>query len=149
MALVNANNLVIGLATASSDTAYAPLAHAQSASLSFSNSLIDVTTKSSNSWMQKISGQKSFSLSSDGLLDYATVTSEFDVVGDGGAGTASALALAGTEVFLQFRIGNQGYKGQGFIASFEQSGGTDDAPTYSVSIEGNGELLFDTNVTTS
>ena len=99
--------------------------------------------------MQKISGQKSFSLSSDGLLDYATVANHTDVVGGGGAGTASALALAGTEVFFQFRIGNQGYKGSGFIASFEQSGGTDDAPTYSVSVEGNGELVFDTDVTSA
>ena len=137
------------MATSASDALYNPLAHAQSASLSFSNSLIDVTTKTSNSWMQKISGQKSFSLSSDGLLDYATVANHTDVVGGGGAGTASALALAGTEVFFQFRIGNQGYKGSGFIASFEQSGGTDDAPTYSVSVEGNGELVFDTDVTSA
>ena len=146
MALVNSNNLVVGLATSASDAAYNPVAHAQSASLSFSNSMIDTTTKGSASWARKISGQKSWSLSTDGLLDYATLADSFDVVGAGGAGTASALALAGTEVYVQFRIGNQGYKGSGFIASFEQSGGTDDVPTFSISIEGNGILEFDADV---
>ena len=96
--------------------------------------------------MQKISGQKSFSLSSDGLLDYATLANSTDVVGTGGAGTISALALAGTEIYFQFRIGSQGYKGSGFVSSFDQSGGTDDAPTYSISIEGNGTLEFDSDL---
>ena len=149
MALVNANAVVIGLATTESNTAYSPLAHSNNASLSFSNSLIDVTTKSSNAWAEKISGERSWNLSSDGFVDYATVADEFDVVGDGAAGTASALALAGTKVFIQFRIGNQGYKGEGFITSFDQSGGTNDAPTYSISLEGTDMLEFDANVTTS
>ena len=147
MALVNANNLKIGIATAASDTQYPFLAHAQDASLSFSNSLIDVTTKSSNSWMQKISGQKSFSLSSSGLLDYADVADAANVVGTGGAGSLSTLALAGTQIYFQFTIGTQGYKGSGFVSSLDQSGGTDDAPTYSISIEGTGVLEFDSNVT--
>lgn len=95
--------------------------------------------------MQKISGQRSFSLSTDGLLDFAAVSGSFDITG--ATGSASALALAGTEVFFQFRIGDTGYKGSGFVSSFEQSGGTDDAPTYSVSIEGNGELMFDADLT--
>ena len=147
MAIVNATQLVVRLATASGNTAYPIVAHAQNVSLSFSNSLIDVTTKASNSWMEKISGQRSFTLSTDGLLDYAALSGATDVVGGGGTGTASALALAGTQVFFQFGIGDQGYKGAGFVASFEQSGGTDDAPTYSLSIEGTGELEFDSDFT--
>lgn len=146
MAIVNANNLVIGLATAEASDLYDPIAHAQTVSLSFSNSLIDVTTKSSQAWMQKISGQRSFSLSADGLVDYDTVSGATDVVGGAGAGSVSTLALAGTSVFFQFRIGTEGYKGSGFISSFEQSGGTDDAPTFSVSIEGTGVLAYDSDL---
>lgn len=150
MAVVNANNLVIGLATTESTTSlYDPIAHAQNASLSFSNALIDTTTKSSNSWMEKISGQRSFTLSSDGLVDYAAATGMTDVVGGGGAGTISNIALAGTNVFFQFRIGMVGYRGNGFISAFEQSGGTDDAPTFSVTIEGNGELTYDSDLTSN
>ena len=146
MALVNANAVVIGLATTKADALYNPLARANNASLSFSNSLIDVTTKSSNAWAEKISGERSWSLSSDGFADYATVADSFDVIGAGGAGTASALALAGTKVFIQFRIGSVGYKGEAFISSFDQSGGTNDAPTYSISIEGTGQLEFDSDL---
>lgn len=109
MAIVNANQLVLRASTTAPSNALSPaVAHAQNASLSFSNSLIDTTTKSSNSWMQKISGQRSFSLSADGLLDYAAVSGAIDVVGAGGAGTLSALALSGAEVIFQFGIGNQG-----------------------------------------
>ena len=147
MAIVNATNLVVGLATTETNALASPIAHAQSASLSFSNSLIDVTTKSSGSWMEKISGQRSWTLSTDGLLDYAAATGSTDVVGSGGAGTISALALAGTMVYIQFRIGDQGYKGAAFVSTFDQSGGTDDAPTYSLSIEGTGELEFDSDLT--
>lgn len=139
--------MLIGIALTDTSTVGEPLAHAQSGSLSFSNSLIDTTTKSSNSWMEKISGQKSFSLSADGLLDYATTANSTDVVGTGGAGSISALALAGTKFFIRFYIGTQGYKGEGFVSSFDQSGGTDDAPTYSISIEGTGTLQFDADLT--
>lgn len=146
MAIVNANNLVIRLAATASDTAYPIIAHLQTASLSFSNSYIDITTKRSNSWMEKISGQRSWSLSGDGLVDFDAASGFVDVVGEGGAGTISALALGGTQVAVQFGIGNEGYKGAGF-ATFDLSGGTDDAPTYSITIEGTGELEYDSDFT--
>lgn len=143
MAIVNANDLKLYTSATGSGT-FEELGHAQTASLSYSNSLIDVTTKVSNSWMQKISGQRSFSLSADGLLDFATVTGQ-DIVG--AAGSISAFALAGSEIFFQFGIGDSRYEGSGFISSFEQSGGTDDAPTYSISIEGNGTLTYNADIT--
>ncbi len=36
--------------------------------------------------------------------------------------------------------GDYTYSGSGFITSMEYSGGTEDAPTYSVTIEGSGTL---------
>ena len=150
MAILNANNLrlfVAGRAAAATAEPLADrdlLAHAQTATLDISNSLIDVTTKDSNSWMEKISGQKSFSLSSDGLIDYAATTDQNNAV------TLADLAIAGTEVDFAFGIdtdldkfgdaGDEYYEGSGFIESFSQSGGTDDAPTYSISIGSNGAL---------
>lgn len=143
MAIVNANNLQLYTSATSGGT-HEAVGHAQTASLSYSNSLIDVTTKTSNAWMEKISGQRSFTISADGLLDYATVTGQ-DIIG--ATGSLSAFALAGSEIFFQFGIGNSRYLGSGFISSFEQSGGTDDAPTYSITIEGNGTLSYDADVT--
>ena len=77
-------------------------------------------------------------------MDFATVTGQ-DIVG--AAGSISAFALAGSEIFFQFGIGDSRYEGSGFISSFEQSGGTDDAPTYSISIEGNGTLTYNADIT--
>lgn len=133
MAIVNANNLRILAINAESGTKI-PIAHSQSASLSISNSLIDVTTKSSNSWTEKISGQKSFSLSTDGLVDFGTTT------GDSNSIAVAGWTIAGQEIYFDFGIGNVGYEGSGFISSYDQSGGTDDAPTFSISIESNGAL---------
>lgn len=134
MAIVNANALRILAIDAESGTKVV-VAHAQSASLSVSNSLIDITTKSSNSWAEKLSGQKSFVLSTSGLIDYGVTT------GESNANTVGGWALDGSEVFFDFGIDADGYRGSGFISSYEQSGGTDDAPTYTISVDGNGALV--------
>ena len=146
MAITNATNVKIGMATTESDSVYNPFAHLETASLSFSNSLIDVTTKSSGSWKEMISGQRSWGMSGDGKLDYAALADHVDVVGAGGTGTVSNVALAGTKVFVQFYIGTQGYKGEAFISQFDQNAGTDDAPTYSISLDGTGILAFDADL---
>ena len=154
MALINGNQLKLYVgsdATRASTTTGAageriPFAHSQSVSLDISNSLIDVTTKDSNSWAEKISGQRSFTLSADGLVDdYTTATTERDlpkigsyVIGDGSGST---------QIYFEFGVGDARYVGKGFISSFSQSGGTDDAPTYSISVDGNGALTYDTDVT--
>ena len=149
MALVNANNLRLYVIDSSSG-AKITVAHSQSVSLDISNSLIDVTTKDSNSWTERISGQKSFSLSTDGLLDYGVTTGQTNGIG------VADWAIAGSELFFDFgfdsnanasagpETGDVVYRGAGFISSFGKSGGTDDAPTYSISIDGNGALVKST-----
>ena len=129
-----------------------PLAHAQTVSLEVSNSLIDVTTKASNSWKEMISGQKSFTLSADGLVDDYTASSPITAREIGDAVTAngsniSSVAINGTRLYFEFGVGNSRFTGSGFISSFSQTGGTDDAPTYSVSIESTGALAYDDDVT--
>ena len=137
MATFNGNDLVLAInSTSGSEVKFA---HAQSASLSFSNALIDTTTKDSNSWEEMISGRKSFTLSTDGLADFDDSTS-------GGTEGFSDYALAGTEVFFTFErtpgaSGTlTGWSGSAFIESFEVSGGSDEAVTYSCSLKGTGQL---------
>lgn len=146
--IVNANDLQIyagsgstrATTTTGAEGERLILAHAQSASLSVSNSLIDITTKSSGSWVAKMSGQHSFSLSADGLLDYAISTTER------ASNALGAYSIAGTRLYFEFGIGDQRYVGSGFISSYDQSGGTDDAPTYSISIESTDALTYDADV---
>ena len=140
MAKFNGNDLV--LAIGSSDSNETKFAHAQTASISFSNSLVDVTTKDSNSWDEMISGRKSFTITTDGLADFDDVASATSTEG------FSDLAIAGTVVFFEFTrptgsltTGDQlGWTGQAYIESFDVSGASDDAVTYSVSLKGTGAL---------
>ena len=149
MAILNANTLQLYALNAETGTKLR-FAHAQTVSIDITNSLIDVTTKDSNSWTERLSGQKSFSLSADGLKDDGTTTTRHNLP------TLSGYAISGDEIFFDFGIDTDGdgafetgdvvYSGSGFITSLSQSGGTDDAPTYSISIDGNGAL---TQVTTA
>lgn len=141
MAIVSSNSFKIQALNASTGTKV-DIAHSQSASLSFSNSLIDTTTKSSDAWSSKMSGQRSFTLSSDGLSDYETTASATNVITLASwAGVAGEMAMA-QQVYFEIGIGSKTYDGSGWISSLEQSGGTDDAPTYSISIESNGSLTY-------
>ena len=144
MAAFNGNDLVLAIhSTSGSEVKFA---HATSASISFSNGLIDATTKDSNSWEEMISGRKSFSISTEGLADFddvssATATEQF-----------SDYALAGTRVFFSFErsmkadgtalaTGDlEGWTGSAYIESFELSAGADELATYSVSLKGTGAL---------
>ena len=150
MAILNANDLRLFAIDGDGTGTRIQMAHSQTVSLDISNSLIDITTKDSNSWMDKISGQRSFSVSADGLLDYGTTSGQNNTI------TIADYAVAGTELFFSFGIdsntGTPGtpdrqpetgdilYRGSGFLSSFGQSGGTDDAPTYSISLDGDGAL---------
>ena len=132
MAVLNGNDLVLGIATTATTVAFA---HSESASISFNNSLIDTTTKDSASWEEMISGRKSWSVSTDGLVDFATVSGATNTV------AFATLALAGTEVFVRFGVDSgDAYTGSAFIESFELSSTSDDVATYSVSLKGTGAL---------
>ena len=147
MAVANANRFQL-FALDSETGARLPIGEAQSASIDISNALIDVTTKSSNSWMEKIPGQKSFTVSVDGLLDVTTSTTEQTPI------ALTDFLIADTQLYFSIGVtatagtlttGDVVYSGSGFLSSANQSGGTDDAPTYSITLEGTAEL---TKVTT-
>ena len=141
MAKFNGNDLVLAIGDGEATTpVLQKFAHSTTASISFSNSLIDVTTKDSMSWEEMISGRKSFTISAEGLADFndvssATSTEQF-----------SDLALPGTLVAFTFEKASSvsgvflGYSGNARIESFEISAPSDDSATYSVSLKGTGEL---------
>ena len=140
MAKFNGNDLVLAIDDVSGSEV--KFAHATSASISFSNALIDTTTKDSNSWAEMITGRRSFSISTDGLADFD------DVASAQSAEQFSDLARNGTKVFFTFKRSDSGlssgdftgWTGEGFIESFEVSTESDAAATYSVSITGSGAL---------
>ena len=138
----NGNNLVLAIGDGTVTTP-APLkfAHAQTASISFSNALVDTTTKDSDSWEEMISGRHSFTISTDGLADFD------DVANAQATEQFSDLAIAGTLVAFTFQrpatgltSGDlEGWSGNAFIESFDISAASDDAVTFSVSLKGTGK----------
>jgi predicted secreted protein len=134
MSLINGNALTLAIDSTSGQEQI--FAHSISASLSVSNSLIDVTSVDSNSFEEMISGRKSFSISTDGLSDFDDVSNAKSTE------QFSDLALAGTKVFFMFTRPDTGltagdllgWSGGAFIESFEISRSSDDNITYSCSL---------------
>ena len=132
MAIFNGTDLVLTLSSTSGGSEFKTL-HATSCSISMNVDTIDVSTKDSAGFRDLIGGQKSFSLSADGLMDFTSTGSTTD------PDELFTQMMARTEVSFTFALATPaGYKytGSGFITSLEITGGVEDAPTYSVSLEG-------------
>ena len=136
MAIFNGTDLILKVSPSSGVTE-AKLMHSQNVSLSVNVDTIDISTKDSSGFRDLLGGQKSFSLSADGLMDFAGVAADTEV------DELLDQMLDRTAVTFTFALSTPaGYKmtGSGFITSLEITGGTEDAPTYSCSIEGSGAL---------
>lgn len=136
MAIFNGTDLILKVSPSSGGT-QAKLMHSQNVSLSVNVDTIDISTKDSSGFRDLLGGQKSFSLSADGLMDFA------GVAGDTEVDELFDQMMARTAVTFTFALATPaGYTitGSGFLTSLEISGGTEDAPTYSCSIEGSGTL---------
>ena len=136
MAIFNGTDLILKVSPSSGGTE-AKLMHSQNVSLSMNVDTIDISTKDSSGFRDLLGGQKSFSLSADGLMDFA------GVAGDTEPDELFEQMDGRTPVTFTFALATPaGYTltGSGFITSLEISGAMEDAPTYSVSIEGTGAL---------
>jgi predicted secreted protein len=108
-----------------------------SASISLSMDPRDITTKSSAGNRAIAEGKKSWNVSFEGLVTYATV-SDIDMPND-----IFTLADARTSVGIRFGKLNSGdyiYTGDGYFSSYSQDAGVEDNNTFSVSFEGTGAL---------
>ena len=145
MAIFNGTDLILKVSPSSGGTAV-KLMHSQNVSLSMNVDTIDISTKDSSGYRDLLAGQMSYSLSADGLMDFAGVAGDTEVdelfnqmfQPVGGSGRTAVTFAFG---FTSPATGEYSYSGSGFITSLEISGGTEDAPTYSVSIEGTGALV--------
>ena len=111
-----------------------------------------ITSKASNSYAQRLPGMRDFSISFEGYTDYDQATQDLAGTTTDAADTANvtelfALQDAGTEIFFRFGVGASRFIGSFFLTSVSQTGGTDEAPTYSGSGEGNGAISYDADVT--
>lgn len=136
MAIFNGTDLILKVSPSSGATEE-KLMHSQNVSLSMNVDTIDISTKDSSGFRELLGGQKSFSLSADGLMDFEARAGDTDIA------ELFDQMMDRTEVDFIFALSTPAgftISGDGFITSLEISGGTEDAPTYSVSIEGTGAI---------
>ena len=127
---------------------------ATSCSLSLAIDAPDASTKQSLGWADEIGGQRSWSLTTDGLATVVPGTVATYVT----TAELNALAIARTAVTVKFTTvdnstvggvtpvtGDTIYSGSAFIESVDMTADMENPVTYSVSFKGTGELTIGTN----
>lgn len=121
------------------------IAYAQNASISISMDTRDVTNYESNAWETTIEGQRSWSLSTDGLYAWRTETADAygadDVWEDYLHNRKQIVVLFGARLPQQFN-GDSWYKGMAWITDISINSGTESNATYSITLKGSGPLDF-------
>lgn len=101
------------------------------ATLNRSMNVIETTDKTSNGWVTKIGGTKEWSIDMDAFL----------VVSDAGYQALSTAFANREEVDIEMAIGNITYSGKALLSDFPVEAPSDDAVTFSITLEGTGELM--------
>jgi predicted secreted protein len=127
---------------------------ATSCSLSLAIDAPDASTKQSLGWADEIGGQRSWSLTTDGLATVVPGTVATYVT----TAELNALAIARTSVVVKFTTvdnstvggvtpvtGDVIYSGSAFIESVDMTADMENPVTYSVSFKGTGPLTIATN----
>ena len=130
------------------------VAYATSCSLSIAIDAPDASTKQSLGWADEIGGQRSWSLTTDGLATVVPGTVATYVT----TAELNALAIARTAVQVKFTTvdnstvggvtpvtGDVIYSGSAFIESVDMTADMENPVTYSVSFKGTGPLTIGTN----
>jgi len=130
------------------------IGYATSCSLSLAIDTPDSSTKQSLGWADEIGGQRSWSLTTDGLATVVPGTVATYVT----TAELNALAIARTAVTVKFTTvdnstvggitpvsGDVIYSGSAFIESVDMTADMENPVTYSVSFKGTGVLTIATN----
>jgi predicted secreted protein len=130
------------------------IGYATSCSLSLAIDTPDASTKQSLGWADEIGGQRSWSLTTDGLATVVPGTVATYVT----TAELNALAIARTAVTVKFTTvdnstvggitpvsGDVIYSGSAFIESVDLTADMENPVTYSVSFKGTGVLTIATN----
>lgn len=132
--VMNSTDVVIQVS--SDDVTYEIVGKMTSASLAVSMATRDISTKESAGWMEVLEGQKSWTLSGEGLVVYS----------NSGKATPDDLftfVSNRTKVYVKFGSTTSGeiaYSGQGYFTEFSNDAGFEDNATFSFSFQGTSTL---------
>lgn len=145
------NKLVYGgsmMILISSGATKLPCAFSTSAKLSISTTTVDTTSKDDGDWVSKKAVRFAWNASTDGLTNFA-LTGSTNSVEDLFAYQKAKLpvnvvfaSVTGTKPFHTLDTNKKYFSGTGIISSLEISADDNGMSTYSISIEGTGELII-------
>lgn len=118
------------------------IAHTTSFTLNISQDLPEATDMDSNAWSEFLGGQRSWTISFDGLTDWAAngnVDTLADMIIDD-ARTAESITFS-TDV-----TGDTNFSGSAFLSSFDISASNNETVSYSGEFQGTGPLTKSVNV---
>lgn len=123
------------------------VAFAQNCTLNVNHSPREITNKESGGWKEILEGLRDYSIDIDGAYAWtdAAGTALTDGVDDVLKTNLLITRQAVDFIFGDTSADDVSYAGSGFITSVSITGGTEDTATYSLSIEGTGELTSTTN----
>jgi TP901-1 family phage major tail protein len=101
------------------------------ATINRSANVIETTDKTSNGWVTKVAGTKEWSIEMDAFM----------VVGDLGYKAMNDAFKNGSEIDVECEVAGINYQGKALISDFPIEAPQDDAVTFTVTLEGTGELL--------
>jgi predicted secreted protein len=129
MALINGTNLVLKIGGV-------PILKATTASLEISVDMPDATTKDSAGWAEFFAGVRSWTVSSDGLVDYASSANvETDEL--------VTMLINRSTVAITFTTGASGdaqLAGNAYVTSISQTADMESPAGFSVTLQGTGAL---------
>lgn len=132
--VMNSTDVVIQVS--SDDVTYEIIGKMTSASLAVSMATRDTSTKDSSGWMEVLEGQKSWTLSGEGLVVYS----------NSGKTTPDEIytfVSNRSKVYVKFgstSSGEYAYSGQGYFTEFSNDAGFEDNATFSFSFQGTSTL---------
>lgn len=110
---------------------YVAVGAQRGASLSMASETLDKTSKESDGWQESLSGLKSWSISTDGLL----------ILDDEGYMALEEAYMASENVLVQFSTKSGAmYEGDAIITTIDLDAPYDDLSSYSAEFQGSGEL---------
>lgn len=108
-----------------------PVGGQSGATINRSMNVIETTDKTSNGWVTKIGGTKEWSVELEAFM----------CVGDTAFTALNKAFKDRAEVDVEMEVGGITFKGKALISDFPLEAPQDDAVTFSVTLEGTGELL--------
>jgi len=138
MAILNGTEIKVYSASTNNLVAFA-----QNCTLNVNHSPREITNKESAGFKEILEGLRDFSIDIDGA--YAWTNAGGTALTDGVDDVLEANVLNARQavnfIFGDTSTNDISYSGKGFITSVSITGGTEDTATYSLSIEGTGELI--------